>query len=109
MVQGTNEPNSSAASDDSITRSGDRTSPGPDAASSAAPTRSGRGRRLAKRLLLGLLALVLVVGLVGYFGRWEYAYIPGEGKALNEAIPIPGLAFDIWGRDVSADEAERLR
>ena len=57
--------------------------------------RPGRARRWIKRGLLGLLAILIIAGLVGYLGRWEYAYIPGPSKALNEDRPISGLAFDI--------------
>src|SRR4051812_39771731 len=75
----------------------------------ATPPATSKARRWLKRSLVTLLALAIVAGIVGYFGRWEYAYKPGDGSTLNEPTPIPGLAFDVWGRDVSASEADRLR
>src|SRR4051812_6979337 len=80
-----------------------------DAGAAEHTRRPGRARRWIKRGLLGFLAVLVVAGVVVYFGRGEYAYVPGRGKALNEERPIPGLAFDVWGRDVSGSEAERLR
>ena len=51
---------------------------------------------------------MLAAGLVAAFGSFEHAYVPGKGDVLNESRPRPGLAFDVWGKDISREEADRL-
>jgi hypothetical protein len=66
--------------------------------------RSGRTRRFG---WTGLLIAVVAVGLLAAFGRFEYAYMPPLSKVLNpERNALP--AYDVLGRSVGHEEAERL-
>ena len=67
---------------------------------------SARSRRW---LVGGLVAVALVAGLAlaARTMRFAYAPMPSEAALLNpERLPLP--AYDVFGRSIDADEAERL-
>lgn len=62
-----------------------------------------------KWLALGSLALALTAfGIAAAMVRTDYALVPAESEVLNgERLPV-SAAYDVLGRAVSAEEAERL-
>ncbi len=51
------------------------------------------------------LAVLLALGLVAWFAEFEYAYLPDESEVLNPHRINEHLAYDHWGRSLTAAEA----
>jgi hypothetical protein len=75
----------------------------------AASTTSGRRRPRRWIAVIGgtIPLLVAAVGAIAAFGSFEHAYWPRRSDVVNPPRPIPGLIFDVWGKDVMRDEADR--
>lgn len=62
-----------------------------------------------KRFLAGAAVLALLAGVAAVTVRFEYAPVPARSSLANpEVYPIEA-AYDVLGRSVSAEEAERLK
>ena len=69
--------------------------------------RSRRPHRL-RRIAVVAAAVAVVGGLAAWLIPVRYAYTPADSKAANEQPGYPPIAFDVWGREISADEARTL-
>lgn len=79
-------------------------------ASTSVPSPRAGGRRRRRWLLYGLGIIVLLAVLlagIALLVRIEHAPLPAEASLLNpDRRPLP--AYDVFGRQIGAEEAERL-
>ena len=77
-----------------------------------APPAAGASTRRLRRWVIGLAlvaaALVLIWAVVAYVVRPQYAPTPPLGSVANAERRADLPAYDVWGRNVSHDEAREL-
>ncbi len=61
------------------------------------------------RIVVGFGSAAVAVLAVGFFGRFSYAPMPAEADVLNRDRYALTTAYDLLGRRVSAEEAERMK
>src|SRR5207248_1356424 len=70
------------------------------------PARSRRAGAGCAACSWGVVGVLAVLALVLYLVPYEYAYVAGD-DAVNPEVAHAPPAFDLWGRSISAAEADR--